>query len=262
MGDPQFWRDIEPQFRSLAQHPFDLRADWDLVTGNSVGDWRIIGSPAALRLRFEKLARQAGAVMCESAEVDSLKTWLDLLMKRGMNFEYGRATVEVNADGTAGAHHLNGTISNLCEASANMCIVLETEAFEAEKRHASDQQLMIEATARLEEIAAAMKAMGYAINPGQPTNATEPGGDNGTNGSGTDQRAAVDAFISKLSDAGRKITRKQIWTVVGYTNATEFERFQRGDNRTTQSAAAAFNRVLNMKPADFIELLGKKSASK
>ena len=83
-----------------------------------------------------------------------------------------------------------------------------------------------------------------------------------TNGGGTDRRAAVDAFIAKLSDAGRKITRKQIWTVAGYTNATEFERFQRDDNRTTQSAAAAFNRVLNMKPEDFIGLLDKKSASK
>jgi hypothetical protein len=86
--------------------------------------------------------------------------------------------------------------------------------------------------------------------------------DNETNGGGVDRRAVVGAFISKLSDAGRKITRKQIWTVAGYTNATEFERFQRGDNRTTQSAAAAFNRVLNMKPEDFIGLLDKKSASK
>ncbi len=106
-----------------------------------------------------------------------------------------------------------------------------------------------------------------------PTDAVEPSGDvstaakagpavNATNGNCTDQRAAINAFISKLAEAGRKITRKNIWTVAGYTNATEFERFQRGDTRTTQSAAAAFKRVLGMSPEAFIGLLDKKSAAK
>ncbi len=98
---------------------------------------------------------------------------------------------------------------------------------------------------------------------GAESTRTEAGpGVNGAHGNETDQRAAIDAFISKLADAGRKITRKNIWTVAGYTNATEFERFQRGDTRTTQSAAAAFNRVLSMKPENFIGLLDKKSAAK
>ena len=77
-----------------------------------------------------------------------------------------------------------------------------------------------------------------------------------------DQRAVIDAFIGKLAEAGRKITRKDIWTAAGYEGATEFERFQRSDVRTTRSAAAAFNRVLNMEPKDFIQLLEKKSAPK
>lgn len=81
-------------------------------------------------------------------------------------------------------------------------------------------------------------------------------------GSWTDRRAVVDTFISTLAAAGRKITRKDIWTVAGYADATEFERFQRGDTRTTRSAAAAFNRVLNTKPEDFIRLLDKKPATK
>lgn len=76
---------------------------------------------------------------------------------------------------------------------------------------------------------------------------------------GTDRRAAIDTFISKVSEAGRKITRKDIWTVAGYKDRTEFERFQRGDTRTTQSATANFNRVLNVKPEDFIRDLEKKT---
>ena len=77
----------------------------------------------------------------------------------------------------------------------------------------------------------------------------------------TNQRAAIDAFILKLLEVGRKVTRTNIWTVAGYTHPTEFERFQRGDIRN-QSAAAAFNRVLSMKPEGFIELLNKKPTKK
>ncbi len=99
-------------------------------------------------------------------------------------------------------------------------------------------------------------------NGNEPTRTETGPAVNGTNGNTADQRAAIDAFISKLAEAGRKITRKNIWTVAGYTNATEFERFQRGDTRTTQSAAAAFKRVLGMTPEAFIGLLDKKPATK
>jgi hypothetical protein len=91
--------------------------------------------------------------------------------------------------------------------------------------------------------------------PAQPV--TPVSGENGA-----DQRAAIDTFIRKLAGTGRKITRKDIWTAAGYEDPTEFERFQRGDIRTTRSAAVAFTRVLRMKPKDFIQLLDRKSAPK
>jgi hypothetical protein len=74
------------------------------------------------------------------------------------------------------------------------------------------------------------------------------------------QRQAIDAFISKVQELGRKITRKDIWTAAGYIDRTEFERFQRGDRRTTNSAATAFNRVLDTNPEEFIRSLDKKRA--
>lgn len=74
----------------------------------------------------------------------------------------------------------------------------------------------------------------------------------------TNRRAMVDGFIDKmLAEKARSITRKNIWTVAGYRHQSEFERFQRGDNRTTQTAIAKFNRVLKMKPDDFIRVLDK-----
>jgi len=97
----------------------------------------------------------------------------------------------------------------------------------------------------------------------------EPGGDesdpteagpmvNGTN------KPLVDTYIEKVlaHNGGERITRKNIWMVAGYRDATEFERFQRGDPKTTEAAKAAFKRVLGMKPEAFIELLRKKNAAK
>lgn len=74
-------------------------------------------------------------------------------------------------------------------------------------------------------------------------------------------RARVEAFIVKMAAGGSKITRTNIWTVAGYTNRTEFERFQSG-KRCTLTAQANFNRVLSMNPEDFVSVLRKKLSSK
>lgn len=63
--------------------------------------------------------------------------------------------------------------------------------------------------------------------------------ESGSETEATNQRVVVDLFIAKLAEVGRKITKKDIWSVAGYKSRTEFERFQRGDQRATQSAAAS-----------------------
>jgi hypothetical protein len=74
-------------------------------------------------------------------------------------------------------------------------------------------------------------------------------------------RARVDAFIRMMSDAGPKITRKDIWTVAGYKARSELWRFETG-KRCTAAATANFNRVLGMKPEEFALRLEAKSGSK
>ena len=76
------------------------------------------------------------------------------------------------------------------------------------------------------------------------------------------RRAAIDAFIAKVTDAKRKITRKDISTVAGYRTTTDFERFQRCDRRSTKNAEDNFTRVLNMNPDDFIQSLESKPEEK
>lgn len=86
------------------------------------------------------------------------------------------------------------------------------------------------------------------------------GGDVG-NDQAADHRAAVDRFIERVSKV-RKIRKKDIWTVAGYKNRTEFERFQRKDPKATKSGIENFTRVLAMTPEAFIEALDKKLSPK
>jgi len=68
-------------------------------------------------------------------------------------------------------------------------------------------------------------------------------------------RVAIENFMLAVLAKGRKIRRKDIWLVAGYTERTEFERFQRNDEDTTKAAKRNFARVLNMSPKAFIEAL-------
>jgi hypothetical protein len=132
MTDGNYWQDLEARFRALSQSALGLRADWHYVSG-ARGNWQIAGSAPESRLRFENLARRAGTAISEPAQVDSLQAWLDLVRKRGINFKLDDNTPwsEQNADGTEGPSHVSGTISNVCEASANLCLMLENDALAA-----------------------------------------------------------------------------------------------------------------------------------
>lgn len=78
---------------------------------------------------------------------------------------------------------------------------------------------------------------------------------NGTDGNGEDRRAAIEAYIEEVvRKTGRRITRTDIWRVAGYTEATQFERFQRGKGASVGSIAK-FTRILNLSPAEFLQRL-------
>jgi len=76
-------------------------------------------------------------------------------------------------------------------------------------------------------------------------------------------RQRVDDYLARVTEkAGHKATRKDLWTVAGYTNRTEFERFQR-DKKVTNSAKETFNRILEkMTPEQFLTALREKKLSK
>jgi hypothetical protein len=67
-------------------------------------------------------------------------------------------------------------------------------------------------------------------------------------------REHIDRFILKMAQEGAKVKRKDIWRAAGYKDATEFERFQCGDDRN-RAAVSAFRRILGLEPQDFLKLL-------
>ena len=76
-----------------------------------------------------------------------------------------------------------------------------------------------------------------------------------------DRRDMVRAFLERVRDeTGETVRRKDVWSVAGYQNATEFERYQRNDPRTTESAKSNFDRVLNSNPQDFVRRLATKKS--
>jgi hypothetical protein len=96
---------------------------------------------------------------------------------------------------------------------------------------------------------------------GEPPSAAQP--EPTLKSTGSQNRAAIDEFIRKVRDTtGRKITRTDIWTAANYTNRTDFERYQRDDPRTTDTARAKFSHVLKMQPQEFVEALERKRSSK
>lgn len=63
--------------------------------------------------------------------------------------------------------------------------------------------------------------------------------------------AAVEAYIKEvLVKTGRKITRREIWGAAGYTDRTEFQRWQRNDQKrqSNKRADRNFTHVLTEKP--------------
>ena len=70
----------------------------------------------------------------------------------------------------------------------------------------------------------------------------------------TNRRAAVNAFIQRvLEENSVRITRADIWRVAGYTEATEFERWQKHSKRQSPGTDLKISHVLRMKPAEFLE---------
>jgi hypothetical protein len=78
----------------------------------------------------------------------------------------------------------------------------------------------------------------------------DPRKNNPAKGKLPDRRARVNGYIEEvLRKTGRRITRKDIWSKAGYKSRTEFERWERHDEKHPNKAAdRIFSQILREKP--------------
>ena len=77
------WRELETEFAALPDPSHALRADWQYTVGSGeLGDWRVTGTTNLhLQVRFEAVARRAGATLFNGVPIDPLLCWLELLRR-------------------------------------------------------------------------------------------------------------------------------------------------------------------------------------
>jgi len=125
--DSAFWRDLEAQFRALADPAGNLTAML------SDGQWRVYGGPNDNRERerlqelFHSLARRAGIAAGVANRANALAGWLNLLRKESPHFRVQCGTYEENG---VQSGDVGGYIPSLTLASAEYCMERATRAFE------------------------------------------------------------------------------------------------------------------------------------
>lgn len=138
MDDSDFWRDLAERFRAVDPYPI-LRADWQytVMAGAEpppLATWRLAGADRntrSIQLEFESLARRGGPKVYPN--MDSLMGWLEALRGHRLNVESEGMGLESGPDGSTVGHHYFGSIVRVCQASADLCKILESLALETER---------------------------------------------------------------------------------------------------------------------------------
>jgi hypothetical protein len=137
MSGSDFWRDLAEKFRAVDPYQL-LRADWHCTVKvgeqrPNVAEWRIVGTDRKTRsyqYEFEALARRGGPEIYPY--MDSLTGWLEALRYYRLNAE-DQPPIQCDSDGRTVAHMYNGSIMSICQASVDLCKLLESQALEMER---------------------------------------------------------------------------------------------------------------------------------
>jgi hypothetical protein len=123
MASSEFWRDLAGQFQRLHETYGALRYHWL----NDGAVWKFAGSASgSIRRSFEALAIRGASKIASADATDLLIAWLEALRIEGYGLQSGET----------------GSIYDVCEASANFCRMLESDALQAEfgEKYPSDPQ--------------------------------------------------------------------------------------------------------------------------
>jgi hypothetical protein len=157
MLSSEFWRGMAPKFRAIPDHGM-LRADWSITVkaGDALpptASWRFAGldrNTRSMQYEFDALARQCGPKVYPN--MDSLDGWLEELRSRRLNAGATLAGHEYSPDNVLVSNSYSGTISSVCQASADLCRILESLALETERMAAISQSAALTRTTWLDMI--------------------------------------------------------------------------------------------------------------
>ena len=127
MASPAFWRDLQDRFQALSGQAPDMYAMLD------DSEWYIAEGPhdpqqrKSVHQQFQALATQAAIAAGVPRRPNMSDAWLDLLQQRSPDFRPAKVRLR-SRDGTIKEID-GGTIEHLCSASAEYCVVPETDAF-------------------------------------------------------------------------------------------------------------------------------------
>jgi hypothetical protein len=129
------WTDLETAFRDLARPGFEPRLDYQ--SGVAGENWRIVAILPGDAARFEALARISGTKLLSApavadwpdilAESDSVHRWYTALRQLSPAYRVDGYAVQEDR-GQDGPVIWIGRIDNACEASAILCLRLESLA--------------------------------------------------------------------------------------------------------------------------------------
>jgi len=129
------WLEFEDRFRRIAFPLQYLRIDFQWGAAGEY--WNLCGMPAnALNRQFEALAELAGLALLETAKIhsdqlqlvakekDAKHVWYRALKELTHDFKFGFYGTQHEEDGSYAGTIYTGSISNIGEASANLCLWL------------------------------------------------------------------------------------------------------------------------------------------
>src|ERR1017187_6018721 len=139
MTTSEFWQGLESQFRAL-ETSGDIQANWRYLVGSpGRGDWQLHARNHGAELRFELLARRAGAALDATGTDDGLSVWLAVVQSRGRSFHHDGDAYTQNEDGSI-SHYVLGRVERVCEDSVNLSLTFQVEAEHPNQQSAQPAQ--------------------------------------------------------------------------------------------------------------------------
>lgn len=132
------WFEFEQRFRKIATQLQDFRIDF--VWGAAGEHWRLCGMQSnSFSRQFEALAELAGKALQEcsikypellsrvSKEKEPKHVWYRALKELGKEFETNLLASQHDEHGNFAGHICSGSVMNIGEASANLCLLLQAQ---------------------------------------------------------------------------------------------------------------------------------------